>query len=73
MSPFIQVIVPPVRIVAVVGIKQSGSHPGVEEPGALFTTAFEGAPPDEPPTDAAIIPITIIAIIPIPIFLGCIV
>ena len=45
MSLFVQVTVPPISptngIYAVLGMKQFGSHPGVDEPGAFVTvTAF---------------------------------
>jgi len=40
VSLFEKTTSPPASIVAVAGIKQSGSQPGVDEPAAFSTTTF---------------------------------
>ena len=53
------VTIPPTPMVTVAGMKQSGSHPGVEEPAAFSTVAFMLCSANAP--GAAVIPIETIA------------
>ena len=54
MSVFSQVTVPPTVITTVLGMKQSGSQPGVQEPAAFSTVADIPPSPCSAKADGAI-------------------